>query len=55
MSLPSSPSEREQPCAPQPPGPDEQWTICVQHTEADVETHLKAFAKVAPLLRALDA
>lgn len=40
---------------PQPPGPDEQWTICVQHTEADVETHLKAFAKVAPLLRALDA
>ncbi len=38
---------------PQPPGPDEQWTICVQHTEADVEAHLKAFARVAPLLRSL--
>src|SRR6266850_3859179 len=38
---------------PQPPGPDEQWTITVQHTEADVETHLKAFAKVAPLLKSL--
>jgi len=38
---------------PQPPGPDEQWTISVQHGEADVETHLKAFARVAPLLRSL--
>ncbi len=38
---------------PQPPGPDEQWTICVQHTDADVEAHLKAFVKVAPLLRSL--
>jgi glutamate-1-semialdehyde 2,1-aminomutase len=38
---------------PQPPGPDEQWTISVQHTEADVEAHLKAFAKVAPLLKSL--
>src|SRR6185436_3908841 len=38
---------------PQPPGPDEQWTICTQHTEADVEAHLQAFAKVAPLLRNL--
>jgi len=38
---------------PQPPGPDEQWTISVQHTDADVDTHLKAFAKVAPLLKAL--
>jgi glutamate-1-semialdehyde 2,1-aminomutase len=38
---------------PQPPGPDEQWTISVQHTEADIETHLKAFAKVAPLLKSL--
>ncbi len=38
---------------PQPPGPDEQWTISVQHTEADVDTHLKAFAKVAPLLKSL--
>jgi glutamate-1-semialdehyde 2,1-aminomutase len=40
---------------PQPPGPDEQWTICVQHTEADIDAHLAAFAKVAPLLRSLDA
>ena len=38
---------------PQPPGPDEQWTICVQHTEADIEAHLKAFAKVAPMLKSL--
>ena len=38
---------------PQPPGPDEQWTVCVQHTEADIDTHLKAFAKVAPLLKGL--
>jgi len=38
---------------PQPPGPDEQWTISAQHTEADIETHLKAFEKVAPLLKAL--
>jgi glutamate-1-semialdehyde 2,1-aminomutase len=38
---------------PQPPGPDEQWTISVQHTEADVETNLKAFARVAPLLKSL--
>ncbi|HYV86456.1 MAG TPA: aspartate aminotransferase family protein [Patescibacteria group bacterium] len=40
---------------PQPPGPDEQWTISVQHTEADIQTHLHAFAKVAPLLKSLDA
>jgi glutamate-1-semialdehyde 2,1-aminomutase len=40
---------------PQPPGPDEQWTISVQHTEADIQTHLNAFAKVAPLLKSLDA
>jgi len=38
---------------PQPPGPDEQWTISVQHTEADIETHLKAFARVVPLLKSL--
>src|SRR6266850_5833600 len=38
---------------PQPPGPDEQWTISVQHTEADIEAHLKTFAKVAPLLKSL--
>jgi glutamate-1-semialdehyde aminotransferase len=38
---------------PQPPGPDEQWTICVQHTEADIDAHLKAFSKVAPMLKSL--
>jgi glutamate-1-semialdehyde 2,1-aminomutase len=29
---------------------DEQWTISVQHTEADIDTHLAAFADVAPAL-----
>ena len=31
---------------------DEQWTISVQHTEADIEKHLAAFADVAPALAA---
>lgn len=38
---------------PQPPGPDEQWTISAQHNEADIEAHLAAFAQVAPLLKSL--
>lgn len=38
---------------PQPPGPDEQWTVSVQHTETDIDTHLEAFSRVAPLLRSL--
>ncbi len=38
---------------PQPPGPDEQWTISVQHSEADIDSHLEAFSRVAPLLRSL--
>jgi glutamate-1-semialdehyde aminotransferase len=38
---------------PQPPGPDEQWTVTVQHSEADVDAHLAAFRKVAPLLKTL--
>ena len=29
---------------------DEQWTISVQHTEADIRTHLAAFEDVAPAL-----
>ncbi len=29
---------------------DEQWTISVQHTEADIDKHLAAFADVAPAL-----
>jgi glutamate-1-semialdehyde 2,1-aminomutase len=32
-------------------GPDEQWTISVQHTEADVDRHLEVLASVAPQLR----
>lgn len=38
---------------PQPPGPDEQWTVSVQHSETDIDTHLEAFSRVAPLLRSL--
>lgn len=33
---------------PQPFWWDEQWTISVAHTEADVERHLSAFAEIAP-------
>jgi glutamate-1-semialdehyde 2,1-aminomutase len=29
---------------------DEQWTISVQHTEADIDKHVAAFAEVAPAL-----
>ena len=29
---------------------DEQWTISVQHTEADIDKHLAAFEDVAPAL-----
>ena len=29
---------------------DEQWTISVQHTEADIDKHLSAFEDVAPVL-----
>jgi glutamate-1-semialdehyde 2,1-aminomutase len=29
---------------------DEQWTISVAHTEADIERHLAAFAEIAPSL-----
>ncbi|MFQ5877859.1 MAG: aspartate aminotransferase family protein [Acidobacteriota bacterium] len=38
---------------PQAAGTDEQWTISALHTEADVEAHLMAFDRTAPLLRAL--
>jgi glutamate-1-semialdehyde 2,1-aminomutase len=37
---------------PQPYWWDEQWTISVQHTEADIEKHLVAFSEVAPGLSA---
>ncbi len=35
---------------PQPYWWDEQWTISVQHTEADIDKHIAAFADVAPAL-----
>jgi len=35
---------------PQPYWWDEQWTISVQHTEADIEGHLVAFSDIAPAL-----
>ncbi|MGH9580075.1 MAG: aspartate aminotransferase family protein [Terriglobales bacterium] len=35
---------------PQPFWWDEQWTLCVAHTEADIQRHLEAFAEVAPAL-----
>jgi glutamate-1-semialdehyde 2,1-aminomutase len=35
---------------PQPHWWDEQWTISVQHTEADIEKHLAAFDDVAPAI-----
>jgi glutamate-1-semialdehyde 2,1-aminomutase len=35
---------------PQPYWWDEQWTISVQHTEADIIEHIAAFADVAPAL-----
>jgi glutamate-1-semialdehyde 2,1-aminomutase len=30
-----------------PPGPDDQWTLSVQHTEAEVDRHVEAFAGFA--------
>jgi glutamate-1-semialdehyde 2,1-aminomutase len=32
-------------------GPDEQWTISVQHSHDDIEKHIETFKEVAPLLR----
>jgi len=29
---------------------DEQWTISVQHSEADIDKHLAVFEEVAPAL-----
>jgi glutamate-1-semialdehyde 2,1-aminomutase len=37
---------------PQPYWWDEQWTISVQHTEADIDQHLAAFADIADTLAA---
>jgi glutamate-1-semialdehyde 2,1-aminomutase len=35
-------------------GPDEQWTVSVQHTKDDIQRHLEVFEKVARSLRGLD-
>lgn len=29
-------------------GPDEQWTLSVQHTEQDVNRHLEVLSAIAP-------
>jgi glutamate-1-semialdehyde 2,1-aminomutase len=39
---------------PMAPGPDEQWTISVQHTKEDIEKHLEVFKQVAEYVRKLD-
>jgi glutamate-1-semialdehyde 2,1-aminomutase len=33
---------------PQPYWWDEQWTVSVQHTDADIDKHLAAFEDIAP-------
>ncbi len=35
-------------------GPDEQWTVSVQHTKEDIEKHLEVFKEVAGHVRKLD-
>jgi glutamate-1-semialdehyde 2,1-aminomutase len=35
-----------------PPGPDDQWTISVQHTDADIDRHVEVFADFAAELTA---
>ena len=32
-------------------GPDEQWTLSVQHSDEDIERHVEVFKEVAPLLK----
>jgi glutamate-1-semialdehyde 2,1-aminomutase len=31
---------------------DEQWTVSVAHTDADIDRHLEVFAEIAPALAA---
>ncbi len=38
---------------PQPYWWDEQWTVSVAHTEADIDKHLECFAEIAPALAAV--
>ncbi len=35
-------------------GPDEQWTISVQHSKEDIEKHLEVFKEIAEHVRKLD-
>jgi len=35
---------------PQAHGPEDIWTVSVQHTDEDIEAALRAFREVAPLL-----
>ena len=35
-----------------PPGPDDQWTLSVQHTEAEIERHVAVFREFAAELTA---
>lgn len=36
---------------PASPGPDEQWTVSVQHTEQDMKRHLEIFEEISGLVR----
>lgn len=36
------------------PGPDEQWTISVQHSKEDIERHLEVFKEVAEYVRKIE-
>ncbi|MEM4474730.1 MAG: aspartate aminotransferase family protein [Candidatus Bathyarchaeia archaeon] len=36
------------------PGPDEQWTVSVQHTKEDIDKHLEVFKEVAEHVRRLE-
>ncbi len=37
---------------PQPYWWDEQWTVSVAHTDADIDRHLELFAEIAPAVAA---
>ncbi|MEM2146465.1 MAG: aminotransferase class III-fold pyridoxal phosphate-dependent enzyme [Candidatus Jordarchaeaceae archaeon] len=39
---------------PMAPGPDEQWTVSVQHTKEDIKKHLEVFKEIAEHVRRLD-
>lgn len=39
---------------PMAPGPDEQWTVSVQHTKEDIEQHLEVFRQVAEYIKEID-